>query len=62
MIKRCLAAATLVMLLLGGCGDKVPESQAAKRLGEVPKQVVDKAATDSAQAMQRGAERNRDAE
>jgi hypothetical protein len=61
MIARLLAAA-LVSLSLHACGDKVPESQAAKRLGEVPKQTVNKAADDTAKAMQQGTERAREAE
>ena len=62
MIKRRLAAALVVAFLSGGCGDKVPQSQAAKSLGDSPRQVVDKAASDTAKAMQQGAERIRDQE
>jgi hypothetical protein len=61
MTARLLAAA-LVSLSLNACGDKVPESQAAKRLGEVPKQIVDKAANDAGKAMQQGSDRAREAE
>ncbi len=61
MKSKWLAAACAAWLLFG-CGDKVPESQAAKSVGEVPKQIVDKAAADTAKAMQQDAERNRDAQ
>ncbi len=61
MIRHWLAAACAAALLLG-CADKVPESEAAKKVGEIPKQVVDKAAADTAKAMQQDAERNRDAQ
>ena len=47
---------------LFGCGDKVPASQAAKSVGEIPKQIVDKAAADTAKAVQQDAERNREAQ
>jgi predicted small lipoprotein YifL len=48
--------------LLAGCGDKTPESEAAKELGRMPKQTVDKAAADTAKALEQGAARNREAE
>ena len=62
MIKRRFIAAAWVALVLGACADKVPQSQAAKRVGDVPKQVVDKAITDTAKAMKQGAGRNREPE
>ena len=48
----------LVSLVLGlvACGDKVPESKAAKELGNVPKQTLDKATTGVDQALTKGAE------
>jgi hypothetical protein len=62
MVKRCIAAAAWCALVLGGCGDKVPQSEAAKRIGEVPKQTIDKAAADTATALRQSADRNRDPE
>jgi len=47
---------------LAGCGDKVPESAAAKKVGEQPKQIVDKVTADVNKAMQKETERNQDAE
>ncbi len=61
MTREWVAAVCAAGLLLA-CGDKVPESQAAKQVGEIPKQVVDKAAAETAKAMQQDAERNRDAQ
>ncbi len=61
MTREWLAALCAVGLL-AGCGDKVPESKASQKMGEVPKQIVDKAAADTAKAMQQDAERNRDAQ
>jgi len=61
MTREWLAAACAALLLFG-CGDKVPESQAAKSVGEIPKQIVDKASADTAKAMQQDADRNRDAQ
>ena len=48
--------------LLAACGDKVPASEAAKKLGNAPKEIIDKAATDAAQAVKQGAERTSDAD
>ena len=42
------------VLLLAGCGDKVPESEAAKRLGQQPKQTIDRVTTNVGKAMQQG--------
>ena len=48
--------------LLAGCGDKVPQSEAAKQVGNAPKQTVDKATQDTTKALQQGAERTREAD
>jgi len=42
------------VLLAAACGDKVPESEAAKRLGQQPKQTVDRVTTNVGKAMQQG--------
>jgi predicted small lipoprotein YifL len=60
-----MAAARMLVLAaalaaLAACGDKVPESQAAKKIGAVPKQTVDKATDDAAKALEQGAQRTRD--
>ncbi len=47
---------------IAGCGDKVPQSEAAKKVGDQPKQVIDKTAGDAAKALQQGAERTADAD
>jgi hypothetical protein len=41
---------------------KTPESEAAKKIGEQPKQIIDKAAADVNKALQKGAEARREAE
>ena len=43
--------------LLAACGDKVPESKAAKEIGNIPKQTIDKAASGVDNAMTQGASR-----
>ena len=55
--------ALAIAAALAGCGDKVPESQAAKRVGDQPKQTVNKATEDVTKALQQGAaERSRQAD
>ena len=43
-----------VVLMLAACGDKVPESEAAKRIGQQPKQTVDSVSSKVGNAMQQG--------
>ena len=57
-----LIASAVSLVALAACGDKTPESDAAKRLGKIPKQTIDKAADDAAAAMQRGVDRTREAD
>lgn len=49
-------------LFLHGCGDKVPQSEAARKVGEQPKQVLDKVETDVNKALQKGMEQRQQAE
>ena len=58
---RALVAVALLALLTG-CGDKVPQSEAAKQIGNAPKQTVDKATQDTTKALQQGADRTREAD
>jgi hypothetical protein len=53
---------TLIAVELMGCGDKTPESETAKRIGEIPKQTIDKVRSDTDKALQQGADRTRDAD
>lgn len=50
------------VLLVVACGDKVPESKAAREVGNIPKQTVDRATTGVDSAIQQGAERIREEE
>ena len=50
-----------VLSLVSSCS-KTPESEAAKKVGEQPKQIVDKAAADVNKALQTGAAARQDAE
>ena len=56
------AVAGAALVVLGACGDKVPEAKAAKDIGSVPKQTVDKANAGVASAAAQGADRLKDAE
>ena len=49
--------AAIIALGIAGCGDKVPESEAAKQVGNIPKQTLDKVQGDLDQAAQKNAER-----
>jgi len=49
---RLIAACAL--LALAACGDKVPESEAAKRVGQQPKKTVDSVSNRVGDAMQQG--------
>jgi hypothetical protein len=54
-----LISAVAAISLVAGCGDKVPESQAARKVGAVPKQTVDRATDDTAKALEQGSQRTR---
>jgi len=56
---RRIEALLVVALLLAACGDKVPESEAARRLGQQPKKIVDRVTTDVGSAMQQGQDSER---
>ena len=45
--------------VLTACGNKTPESQAAKDVGNIPKQTMDKAVSGTEAAMQKSADRNK---
>ena len=55
-------AVALLLAGLAACGDKVPESKAAKELGNVPKQTVDRAAGGAEAAIQQGVDRMKEEE
>ena len=57
---RVLLAA--VVLAIAGCGDKVPQSEAAKEVGNIPAQTRDRAVESTTRALQQGADRNAEAE
>ena len=48
------------LVVFAACGDKVPESKAAKEIGNVPKQTLDKAVSGVENAMTQGADRLND--
>jgi hypothetical protein len=56
---RRIEALLVVALLLAACGDKVPESEAARRLGQQPKKILDRVTTDVGKAMQQGQDSER---
>lgn len=55
-----LAISVLALAMLAACGDKVPESKAAKEIGNLPKQTMDKAVSGVENAMTQGADRLKD--
>ncbi len=54
---RRLVTGIAVLCLLAACGDKAPQSEAAKKIGNIPKQTVDKASAGVNDALKQGAER-----
>jgi hypothetical protein len=47
----------LMVLLLAACGDKVPQSEAAKKIGDIPKRTLDSAKSGVNKAMEAGSQR-----
>jgi hypothetical protein len=54
-------AAALVLACLAGCGDKVPESAAARKVGAAPKQAMDATVNTATKALEQGESATRDA-
>ena len=57
---KTLAFAVL-LALLASCGNKVPESEAAKKVGAAPKQAMDATVNTATKALEQGENKNRDA-
>jgi hypothetical protein len=54
---------SLVLLaVVAACGDKVPESEEAKKIGNIPKQTIDRAQANLDAAMKAGVERDKKAD
>ncbi len=51
-----------VAAALAGCGDKVPQSEASRKVGSVPKETRDRAVDNTVKALQQGADRNAEAD
>jgi hypothetical protein len=47
----------LLIAFAAACGDKVPESKAAREIGNIPKQTIDKAASGIDAAAQQATDR-----
>jgi uncharacterized lipoprotein len=58
---RSFVFSFLIVLFISGCS-KTPESETAKKIGEQPKQLVDKVAGDVNKAMQKEEQRQQEAE
>ena len=56
-----LPFAFAIVFLISACS-KTPESETAKKIGEQPKQLIDKVTTDLNKAMQKAAEQRQEAE
>ena len=57
--RKAVLAATVAVMLLPACGDRVPESGSARQFGAAPKQSVDEVTNDTARALELGAQRAR---
>ena len=60
-MSRSTMVVCMLLAALSGCDGKVPESEAAKKVGEIPKQTIDSAAGKTADAIKLGEDRNREA-
>ena len=49
----------LALLLVAACGDKVPESEAARRVGQQPKKTIDSVSSKVGNLMQQGQDSER---
>ena len=58
---KTVCFAFLAVFLLAACG-KTPESETAKKVGEQPKQLVDKVTSDVNTALQKDAQQRQEAE
>ncbi len=56
------AVAAAAALGIGGCGDKLPQSEAAKKAGEQPRQLLNQVESDVNKALHKGIERRQQAE
>jgi hypothetical protein len=61
-ISRRIDLVLACAVALAGCGDKVPQSAAAQKVGGQPRQIIDKVSGDTAKAMQQATERQQNAE
>ncbi len=62
---RLIPALALVLLTaaaLAACGNKTPESEEAKKIGNIPKQTIDNSKAKIDAAVAAGAQRTRDAD
>lgn len=58
-MKTKILFCCLMLASLAACGDKTPESQAAKDVGNIPKQTIDKATNDVNANLQKGMDRDK---
>jgi hypothetical protein len=58
-MKTKLFLSGLCLIILAACGDKVPESKAAKEVGNIPKQTMDKAVSGTEDALKKSEDRNK---
>ena len=58
-MKTKLLLCCMFLSVLAACGNKTPESKAAKEVGNIPKQTLDKAVSGTENAMQKSDERNK---
>ena len=61
-MRTSAALLSILLAVLTGCGDRTPESAASKEVGAAPKQAMDKVVNEANRAVQKGAERMRDAD
>ncbi len=60
-MSRSTLILCMLLAALAGCDGKLPQSEAAKKIGSIPKQTVDAASERTANALKQGEEKNREA-
>ena len=60
-MSRSTPVLCMLLAALAGCDGKIPESEAARKVGAAPKQTIDSVTNSAMDAMKQGEDKNREA-